>query len=178
MCVKFRFKPLSNTKASDRLKLICNKEGFLLNEEVTKTLIHTSRGDLRKLISSIQTIISLYGEFVTNETTFEILGLVPIEIIDFVWSSCISGCFTDLYIKANNIVKEGYSVVQVLVQLLEKSLKEYNIKEIQRSKISQYLALSEKNLLDGSDPYLELPDALLTISSILNEKHPIRHQFF
>jgi replication factor C subunit 2/4 len=172
-CAKFRFKPLSNSLVIDRINSICEKEGFLnltKQKDVVQTLIRLSKGDFRSLITNIQTISCIYGNFVTKQAITDVLGLVPTEIIDSIWSTCIAGSFDDVCRISCEIISHGYSTIQILIQIFDKVLNEHNIPETYRSKISCHLASSEKRLLLCFDPNLQLADILQTISRIMNNK--------
>ena len=53
-CVKFRFSPIGRDAQEERLKLICEKEGVqVASDEVFKSLIDISAGDLRRSINML-----------------------------------------------------------------------------------------------------------------------------
>ncbi|THH33914.1 hypothetical protein EUX98_g345 [Antrodiella citrinella] len=137
-CSKFRFRPLDPTSTSDRLKYIASAENITVSDEVVKTLISTSQGDLRRSITYLQSASRLSTSTTppTPITPFdiqEIAGVVPdavtntlaatlgIDIVDDMdiddGAAKKAQDFNVIRSKVKEIVREGYSAAQILSQL-------------------------------------------------------------
>jgi replication factor C subunit 2/4 len=85
-CSKFRFKPLDNSSARERLEYIAATEQVPVNHAVISTLISTSSGDLRCAITYLQSAARLSRS--TDPPTpvlpgdiQEIAGIVPDAVV-------------------------------------------------------------------------------------------------
>lgn len=115
-CSKFRFKPLDESNARDRLEQIAKAEGVNCEDGVIDTLIRVSDGDLRKAITYLQSAAKLHnpikhavvdkdgdeemeeggdgnagevaGEPVTVRSIEEIAGVIPDATIDQLLKAC------------------------------------------------------------------------------------------
>lgn len=81
-CTKFRFKPLGETKIIERLELICREEDLKVEKDTLLELVSASDGDLRKAITSLQSVTRFKGKDVeiTTDDILEVTG-VNISII-------------------------------------------------------------------------------------------------
>jgi len=87
-CAKFRFKSLDEDNAKKRLEFICKNEGVNYSPKTLETLIQVSEGDLRKAIMLLQSAFRFYGkEQLTPGVVTEISGLIPSEVVDWLYSS-------------------------------------------------------------------------------------------
>lgn len=139
-CSKFRFKPLDNTAAGDRLAEIAKLEGLSLEDGVVEKLIYCSEGDLRRAITYLQSAARLVGgragkkdgdedeemtdresDRITVRTIEEIAGVIPGDIVDRLVQAMqprkvgssygpVSGVITD-------VVADGWSATQLINQV-------------------------------------------------------------
>ena len=85
-CSKFRFKPLDNSNAFNRLHYIVANEKIILKDEklVLNEILSISNGDLRKAITFLQSAFKLHSQFPTKSnkgiTSLDLDG--DIEIIE------------------------------------------------------------------------------------------------
>ena len=94
---------------------------------------------------------------------------IPIKILDDVFNICI-----DKTITLTNIIEEtkklrslGYSIHNILEQLFIRIIDNDKINDQEKSKISIYIAKSEKELIDGADEYLQLLSILSYIHTVV-----------
>jgi replication factor C subunit 2/4 len=140
-CSKFRFKPLDNSAAGDRLALIAQTEGLSLEEGVVDKLIACSDGDLRRAITYMQSAARLVGaaksagkdgdddeemkeqgsETITVRTIEEIAGVIPESILDQLIQSLqpkkLGSSYEAVSKVVTDIVADGWSATQLLVQV-------------------------------------------------------------
>ncbi|AAD41422.1 Similar to gb/M87339 replication factor C, 37-kDa subunit from Homo sapiens and is a member of PF/00004 ATPases associated with various cellular activities [Arabidopsis thaliana] len=149
-CAKFRFKPLSEEVMSNRILHICNEEGLSLDGEALSTLSSISQGDLRRAITYLQ--------------------VVPLEVVNKLFTACKSGDFDIANKEVDNIVAEGYPASQIINQLFDIVAEaDSDITDMQKAKICKCLAETDKRLVDGADEYLQLLDVASSTICALSE---------
>jgi len=139
-CSKFRFTPLDNDSASQRLIQIAQLENVAVSTAVINALITTSNGDLRRAITYLQSASRLASS--SNPPTAilpsdiqEIAGVVPDSAInDFARSLGIeiegdsiefeaqpktfpNSPFDNVRKQVKQLIREGYSASQALSQV-------------------------------------------------------------
>lgn len=85
-CSKFRFKPLGQEKIIERLKFICTEEDLKADNYVLTKLVDASGGDLRKAITSLQSVTRLKGKDVeiTVDDVIEVTGVKKIYLSNLI----------------------------------------------------------------------------------------------
>jgi replication factor C subunit 2/4 len=190
-CSKFRFKPLDESNALDRLTHIAKSEGVSYADDALPALLQTSGGDLRKAITLLQSAAKICGHTatahddegdemeveakqVTVSIVNEISGYVPDEEVQSLVAACrpettsadFGLIFKQVRQRVDNLVYEGYSVGQLIVQLHEKLLTDDFLSAEQKNKISWILSDVDKRLNDGSDEHIILLDLSTKIAGI------------
>lgn len=117
-CAKFRFRPLDETNALERLKYIAEQEKVQYEDGVLEVLLKSAEGDLRKAITFLQSASKLAGKpivekqegegdedtvmtdaepdsaselgTITVSMVQEIAGMVPEDVIESLISACQS----------------------------------------------------------------------------------------
>lgn len=80
--MKFRFSPIGRDAQEERLKLICEKEGVqVASDDVFKSLIDISAGDLRRSINMLQTASAFKHKSLTVKDIESISGVIPDHVI-------------------------------------------------------------------------------------------------
>ncbi|KAL4882745.1 hypothetical protein BJY04DRAFT_226866 [Aspergillus karnatakaensis] len=190
-CSKFRFKPLDNSAAGDRLAQIAQMENLSLEEGVVEKLISCSDGDLRRAITYMQSAARLAGaaqsgnkdddedeemkdqgsETITVRTIEEIAGVVPEDIIDRIIQSLqpkkVGSSYEAISKVVTEVVADGWSATQLLLQLYKRIIYNDAITDIQKNKIVLVFSEMDKRLVDGADEHLSILDIALKISGIL-----------
>ncbi|KAL2835107.1 hypothetical protein BDW59DRAFT_168396 [Aspergillus cavernicola] len=190
-CSKFRFKPLDNSAAGDRLAQIAQKENLSLEDGVIDKLISCSEGDLRRAITYMQSAARLVGvakqgkkdededeemkdqgsETITVRTIEEIAGVVPEGIVDELIQSLqpkkIGSSYEAISKVVTEIVADGWSATQLLIQLYRRVIYNDAIPDIQKNKIVMVFSEIDKRLIDGADEHLSILDVAMKISGIL-----------
>ncbi|KAH8107190.1 P-loop containing nucleoside triphosphate hydrolase protein [Cristinia sonorae] len=175
-CSKFRFKPLDPTSTSSRLTQIASSENIAVSDDVVKTLINTSQGDLRRSITYLQSASRL--SMSTNPPTpivpsdiQEIAGVVPDTVINsFAATLGIdiitdemdvddglptrAKGFNDIRSKVKQIVREGYSAAQILSQLHDLVVEHPTLAAQKKANCALVFAEADKALCDGADEEL------------------------
>lgn len=141
-CSKFRFKPLDNAAAGDRLSDIAKLEGVNMEEGVVDKLIQCSEGDLRRAITYLQSAARLVGatngsgkkdgdddaempdagsQAITVSMIEEIAGVVPESVLDRLVQSMQPKKFGSSYESVSkvitDVIADGWSATQLLLQV-------------------------------------------------------------
>jgi replication factor C subunit 3/5 len=61
-CTKFRFAPLQNEHVRARLHEVCRLEKVNMSEDGEKALLRLARGDMRKILNTLQATAMAYSE--------------------------------------------------------------------------------------------------------------------
>ncbi|KAL4901330.1 hypothetical protein BDW74DRAFT_170260 [Aspergillus multicolor] len=189
-CSKFRFKPLDNSAAGDRLAQIAQMENLSLEDGVVDKLISCSDGDLRRAITYMQSAARLVGaakvakggdedeemkdqgsDVITVRTIEEIAGVIPESVLDGLIKSLQPKKMASPYEAVSKVVTEivadGWSATQILLQLYRRMVYNDTIPDIQKNKIVLVFSEMDKRLVDGADEHLSILDVALKISGIL-----------
>ncbi|KAL4810220.1 P-loop containing nucleoside triphosphate hydrolase protein [Aspergillus unguis] len=189
-CSKFRFKPLDNSAAGDRLAHIAQTEGLTLEDGVIDKLITCSDGDLRRAITYMQSAARLIGaaqaekkegedeemkdqgsDVITVRTIEEIAGVVPESVLDEIVQAMqpkkIGSSYEAISKVVTDIVADGWSATQILLQLYRRMIYNDSIPDIQKNRIVLVFSEMDKRLVDGADEHLSILDVALKISGII-----------
>jgi len=81
-CVKFRFSPIAKDAQIERLQMICEREGVQVqSEDVFKSLVDISAGDLRRSINMLQTASAFKHKNLGVQDVESISGVIPDDVI-------------------------------------------------------------------------------------------------
>ena len=140
-CSKFRFKPLDEGSARERLGEIAEKEGVRMEEGVVDALIKVADGDLRRAITYLQSAAKLHGaagqggsgdgdvdmegaadaEVVTVRSVEEIAGVIPESIVDGLLEACQpkpgKSVYTQVAKCVEDMVADGWNASQTVIQV-------------------------------------------------------------
>ncbi|DBB01889.1 hypothetical protein WJX77_011612 [Trebouxia sp. C0004] len=155
-CAKFRFKPLHGDIMSKRIHHICEAEGVTLSDEALSTLGRVSTGDLRKAITTLQSAVRLKGLTVEPQTILDVSGAVPEAAVVALMKACRSNSFAEVQQAIRDCIADGFPAQQILLELQNALLQDHGLKDLQRAKVCQVLAEADKDLIDGSDEFLQL----------------------
>lgn len=176
-CSKFRFKPLDISSAEARLRYIAQTEGLQISPEILSMLIHTSDGDMRRSIMYLQSLARLVSargndaRHMSSTTVGELAGIVPTPVItslaqtigvpsydmnDEPTSMVQSSAFDAVCDAVHHIVREGYSSLQVVLQLHDYIISNPMLSARQKTKCALHLGAADKALMDGGEESLQL----------------------
>ncbi|KAG6844725.1 hypothetical protein H0H87_004345 [Tephrocybe sp. NHM501043] len=189
-CSKFRFTPLDSSSSSSRLAQIAQAERITIDTPVIDTLISTSSGDLRRAITYLQSASRLASS--TNPPTAitpvdvqEIAGVVPEPVInDFARTLGIEpasamdiddeatksndGSFGSIQHKVKDLMREGFSAMQILSQLHDLVILHPTLNGRQKSLCALVFAEADKALCDGADEELWILEVGLRVHKAIS----------
>jgi len=79
-------------------------------------------------------------------------------------NACKTKSFSAISKEAQNAIYNGYSVLEMIPELLSRVIKEELFSDVQRSEICIAIADSERKLIDGADEWLQLLHMLSVIA--------------
>lgn len=194
-CSKFRFKPLDESNALDRLTFVADSEKLQYEPKALVRLLETSGGDLRKAITFLQSAsrLQLSGAAVadgddnddedameldsegmlTANAIDEISGTVPTAAIDILLKSSqdspdASKRFSQIRNAVNDLVLSGWSGTQIISQIHDSLLSNDLLSNNQKNEIALALSEADKRLTDGADEHLEVLTTMLKVGEVVN----------
>ncbi|KAK7545533.1 P-loop containing nucleoside triphosphate hydrolase protein [Phyllosticta citricarpa] len=192
-CSKFRFKSLDVGSAGQRLEEIAKLEGVSLDKGAVDALVRTSEGDLRKAITFLQSAARLVGAIkaktdddmdvddgskkvgrpVSVSIVEEIAGVIPGSTLESLFQAMQpkskGKVYTEVAKAVEDMVADGWSAAQVVIQLYEMVLYDERIEDLKKNKITLVFSETDKRLVDGADEHLEILDLCLQVAGILSE---------
>lgn len=164
-CTKFRFKPLAKSLILERLQAICKAEKLNYQDQnVLEQVIDISEGDLRKAITSLHSVARLKSsetseDPITIKDIYEVLGNISNDWIKKVVSACASGNAVKIEETVTDLMAEGYSGSQFLLQLTSWILESdqgKSLKGTNQITLLKNIAAADMALLEGCSEYLQI----------------------
>ncbi|KAH3683088.1 hypothetical protein WICPIJ_005939, partial [Wickerhamomyces pijperi] len=188
-CSKFRFRPLDNHDALQRLQFIQKEEGFNAEEGVLEEVLKIASGDLRKAITFLQSATRLHSSVTATTTSIdedfvvpdsdqdkdmitvssirEIAGSIPEGVLLRLTSAIGNKDFDKLFQTVEDTVAEGWSAVEIVNQLHDELILDDKLDSEQKNKISQLLFETDSRLANGTDEHIQLLNLLAQISQVV-----------
>lgn len=185
-CSKFRFKPLTNDDALQRLKYVSEQESINFEDGVLEEVLAISNGDLRKAITYLQSATRLHtslsslnedvemldengqkSDTITVDSILEVGGIVNEDVIKSIITTIESNNKSNIINLAKQVVLQGFSAQQLIDQLHDKFILDDARDSATKSKISQLLFATDKKLNNGTDEHIQLLNLFLQISTIV-----------
>ncbi|KYQ93043.1 replication factor C subunit [Tieghemostelium lacteum] len=156
-CAKFRFKPLETEAMIDKLKYISQKEQVNCDDSVYSAIQEVSGGDMRKAITYLQSSFRFYKDKrLTKDHIYDISGTIPPSVIESFMEACKSNSFDKLKTMVQGIISQGYPASQIISQLFDYIAMTKSITDKQKSHITIKIGEIDRNLIDGSEEFLQL----------------------
>ena len=174
-CTKFRFKPLSIKSMITRLLKISYREQMILSNDVYKTVVDISCGDMRKAIMILQNIKYAYNyhPFITQEHVYELANWIAPSIMDKLLDDCFTSTKRSVVwgsYQANKIRRNGYPIQQMMKQLVEKIVLTDRLSDHKKALICIKLSEAEKMLNDGADEFIQLLSIFTLLKSVVDNQ--------
>lgn len=132
------------------------EEGVELGEGALETLGNVSGGDMRKAITTLQSAFRLNGSPVIPQTIMDVAGTIPKDVAESLVENCKMAPFQKVQECVENILADGFPAQEILLKIQGLVLTDTSIGENARAKILIKLAEADKELVDGSDEYLQI----------------------
>jgi replication factor C subunit 2/4 len=96
----------------------------------------------------------------------EMAGVIPDDMMKTLIDSWSSNDIKYIQKVVQDIMNEGYSGEKILSQIHEEIIKSETLDTLQKSNISQYMAVVDINLIQGADEHLQVLNIMTTIADI------------
>lgn len=156
-CAKFRFKSLSPESQKERLEWICQQENIEFDPPAINELIEQCDGDMRKSVTSLQTLSSCHRKL-TPADVRQFLGALPDNVVEEFVVACKSLNHGQLYTCVESIKREGYGVYQLMSQFFHVCLHIEEFNDLHKAAIFEKIGECEMRILDGANEFLQLLD--------------------
>lgn len=168
-CAKFRFKPLAAAAMDGRLRFIAAAEGLAYDDAVYAKILEVSRGDMRKAVTTLQSLSMLYGSTdASARGVEEVAGVLPQVEADQLWAAIQSNSFDRLQETLEAIFLEGFAAPTLVDKLLELVIAAPALSDAQKGKVALALGRVDKCLADGASDHLQLLDGAAEAMRIIN----------
>lgn len=136
-------------------------------------MVTCSEGDLRKAITFLQCAakVKQNSGSVDEHDIFDIVGVLRNDLIEKFVDVCSSSSFEKIEIFVQELVYDGYSSNQILMQLHDLLIDRADISDPKKANIFHKLALMDNNLIEGADEYLQLLDLATFLMKQLNKMY-------
>ncbi len=116
-CTVFKFSPLSNANITTKIKEVCKSSDINITSDGIETLIKTSKGDMRKVLNTLQVTSMAHGSVnSTNITTC--IGYPTPNDVTKIYDALTKKSYNDCVNEVNKIVeKNGYSLADIITEL-------------------------------------------------------------
>lgn len=167
-CSKFRFKPLSHDVMLTRLQHICKEEGVKCVPQVLARLVDASGGDMRRVITSLQSTARLKGEEGIEEAdVLEVVGTVPHIWLDRMVDIGRTYHYHKMDSFVEELIFEAYSAAQVLEQFHDKIVFAVDLKDREKALICKSISICAYRLQEGCSEYVTLLHLLCSVAKAL-----------
>ncbi|KAH3902826.1 probable Replication factor C subunit 2 [Saccharomycodes ludwigii] len=171
-CTKFRFKPLNETNALDRLTYISTKELLHFENDdmngICFQILKICDGDLRKAITLLQSSSKMTsngtGE-ITSAQINELAGVIPDNYLEKLIESISSKNVQYIITFVNDFIRQGWSVSAVVSQLYDYYTKAEESDNLQ-SKVDWLLFDTDSKLTNGTNEHIQLLNLSLQLSQL------------
>ncbi|CAI2370752.1 unnamed protein product [Moneuplotes crassus] len=172
-CVKFRFTPISEEAQIKRLEYICDKEEIKHDPSALPALVEVTDGDMRKSIMMLQSAGRSYEtEKLTADDIYEVSGKIPTHVIQEIWEQIanLADGDTDISELAENVIQEGFDIMQLLSQLIDLITQENirSVSDLKKARIAEVCAETEFKLIKGGSEELNVSYLFMSIGNILS----------
>ncbi|KAA8495798.1 Replication factor C subunit 2 [Porphyridium purpureum] len=165
-CAKCRFMPLPMSAMRAHLSHIASGEGLSISTQLLDHMCEASEGDMRRAITTLQSTSRMAGPGgdMDDEALVTAACLVPESVLDDFEAAVLGSCsFKDMSLVLTNIVDDGYSVSQLILQFGRRIQENTRasiagLSDLQKSAVVLKLAEAEAQMIDGADEWLQLQD--------------------
>ena len=109
-CQRFDFKRITDLDILNRLKYVCDTEGFMAEEEALKIVARQSRGGMRDALSLLEQLVS--DKKLSTENVKKVLGMSNFASIEAMYCMIKGGKAADAMEEVNKLFMSGADLVQ------------------------------------------------------------------
>ena len=163
-CAIFRFAPIKGEDIVERLKYICEEEGFAYEESGLETIVYYAEGDMRKAINILQATAS-EGEDINESSVYDVVSKAKPQDISKIVTSALTGDF----MSASNLIRDsmvlqgtsGEDMVAQIYQDVSRRVVDGKMEADIYIDLIEAIADCDFRIREGANPRIQL-EALLT----------------
>jgi replication factor C subunit 3/5 len=138
-CTIFKFSPLSKHDISLKLKDIGKQMNLKLTNDGIDTIIKISKGDMRKVLNTLQATSMAYS-IIDSKNITNCIGHPTPDDMTSILNVLLKKSYKDCYNHLNNIIMtNGYSLIDIVVELTDLIINKFLNNEISQGNISDVL---------------------------------------
>ena len=146
-----------------------------LPENIMKSVLKVSMGDMRKTVTTMQSVHQMYKNqplesINEDDLILEVSGKVPESKMKDLWDALYTTDFNTMQESCENILLEGWPTISVLDRLFDDIVyKHKTIPDHSKGNICERMANMSKCLIDGANESLQLLDVCAVIMRQIKE---------
>ena len=163
-CAIFRFAPIKGEDIVERLKYICEEEGFAYEETGLETIVYYAEGDMRKAINILQATAS-EGEDINESSVYDVVSKAKPQDISKIVTSALTGDFMGARdLLRDSMVLQGTSGEDMVAQIYQDVSRRVVDGKMEADiyiDLIEAIADCDFRIREGANPRIQL-EALLT----------------
>lgn len=163
-CAIFRFAPIKGEDIVERLKYICEEEGFAYEESGLETIVYYAEGDMRKAINILQATAS-EGEDINESSVYDVVSKAKPQDISKIVTSALTGDFMGARdLLRDSMVLQGTSGEDIVAQIYQDVSRRVVDGKMEADiyiDLIEAIADCDFRIREGANPRIQL-EALLT----------------
>ena len=163
-CAIFRFAPIKGEDIVERLKYICEEEGFAYEESGLETIVYYAEGDMRKAINILQATAS-EGEDINESSVCDVVSKAKPQDISKIVTSALTGDFMGARdLLRDSMVLQGTSGEDMVAQIYQDVSRRVVDGKMEADiyiDLIEAIADCDFRIREGANPRIQL-EALLT----------------
>lgn len=163
-CAIFRFAPIKGEDIVERLKYICEEEGFAYEESGLETIVYYAEGDMRKAINILQATAS-EGEDINESSVYDVVSKAKPQDISKIVTSALTGDFMGARdLLRDSMVLQGTSGEDMVAQIYQDVSRRIVDGKMEADiyiDLIEAIADCDFRIREGANPRIQL-EALLT----------------
>lgn len=158
-CAVFRFKPLSAYDVKEFLTKIIESENIKIDGNAIDSLVHVSRGDMRRAINSLQVAASI-GKKIDADMIYQATGFANPEEVKEMLKLALDGDFIAARDKLENIMVEFGISGQDIIKQIHSAYYDLSLSDNKKFLLIDKTGEIEFRIIEGSNERIQL-EALL-----------------
>ena len=163
-CAIFRFAPIKGEEIKDRLKYICENEGFEYDEKGLESIVYFAEGDMRKAVNVLQSASS-EGEAINEDSVYEVVSKAkPQDIAEMINKALMGDFLSARTMLRQTMVLQGTSGEDMVAQIYQDVSKRVSDGKMEAGiymDLIESIAECDFRIREGANPRIQL-EALLT----------------
>lgn len=116
-CTVFKFSPLNKLDITKKIKEVCESSKTMITNDGIETLIKTSKGDMRKVLNTLQ-VTNMSHEIINSDSITTCIGYPTPVHMDMIYNLLIHKSYGECANEITSIVEQnGYALSDIVTEL-------------------------------------------------------------